>query len=59
MQVEITWLGHASVMIEGAGLHIYVDPWKLKGDLPVVAIVLVTHEHYDPYYEDDIRRIKA
>ena len=59
MRVEITWLGHASVMIEGAGLHIYVDPWKLKGDLPVADIVLVTHDHYDHYSEDDIRRIKA
>ncbi len=59
MPVEITWLGHASIMVEGADVRVYVDPWKLKGDLPSADIILVTHDHYDHYSEGDIKRIKA
>ena len=28
---NIHWLGHDSFRIEGDGLVIYIDPWKLKG----------------------------
>ncbi|MCX8197464.1 MAG: MBL fold metallo-hydrolase [Candidatus Micrarchaeota archaeon] len=45
--VKITWLGHASVMLEGDGLTFYIDPFVLpKGAKPADAI-LYSHGHFD------------
>lgn len=45
--VKITWLGHASVLLEGDGLAFYVDPFLVpKGARPADAI-LYTHSHHD------------
>ncbi len=45
--VKITWFGHASIMLEAAGLAIYVDPYVLpKGSKPA-DIILYTHGHFD------------
>jgi L-ascorbate metabolism protein UlaG (beta-lactamase superfamily) len=53
MPVRITWLGHASVMIESA-IILYIDPWKVGNSLPKADIILVTHDHSDHYSEKDI-----
>lgn len=45
--VKVTYFGHSSVMLEGDGLRIYVDPYVLpKGALPADGI-LYTHSHFD------------
>jgi L-ascorbate metabolism protein UlaG (beta-lactamase superfamily) len=53
MPVRITWLGHASVMIESA-VTLFIDPWKVGNSLPKAGIILVTHDHSDHYSERDI-----
>ena len=57
MVSNIHWLGHASFRIEGDGLVIYIDPWKLedgaKGDL-----VLITHDHHDHCSLEDVAKIQ-
>jgi len=53
MPVRITWLGHASVMIESA-VTLYIDPWKVGASQPKADIILVTHDHSDHYSEGDI-----
>jgi L-ascorbate metabolism protein UlaG (beta-lactamase superfamily) len=54
-KVKVTWLGHASVMVEGNGQVIFFDPWletnpkctlKLK-DVRTATAVCVTHGHDD------------
>ena len=48
--VEITFVGHATVMLRWGGKTIDVDPWsRLPGfaGLPEADLVLVTHEHGD------------
>ncbi|MHC1751780.1 MBL fold metallo-hydrolase [Humidesulfovibrio sp.] len=48
--VSITFLGHASLMLEWNGKVIHVDPWSTQADyasLPKADLVLVTHEHRD------------
>ncbi len=58
MPVRITWLGHASVMIESA-VTLYIDPWKTGTSLPKADIILVTHDHSDHYSEKDITSLSG
>jgi L-ascorbate metabolism protein UlaG (beta-lactamase superfamily) len=47
--VKITVIHHASVMLEGGGVVIHVDPFR-EGDytgLPKANLVLITHDHFD------------
>jgi len=48
--IVITFLGHATLMIDAAGTIIHIDPVKQYGDyktLPKADIILITHEHGD------------
>jgi len=59
MAIKITWLGHAGIMVRGESKTIYIDPWKVKGDYPKADIILITHDHFDHYSEDDIRALSS
>ncbi len=45
--VKATWLGHASVMLEGDGLTIYADPFVLPKGAKPADVILYTHGHFD------------
>lgn len=50
--LKITFFGHASLMLEWAGLVIQVDPVSQLADysqLPKADLILITHEHYDHF----------
>lgn len=57
MYDNIEWYGQASFKISGEKI-IYIDPWKLKGELEKADIILVTHTHYDHFSPDDIAKIQ-
>ncbi len=47
--VKITAIRHASLMIEGGGMVIHVDPFS-EGNyqgLPQAGLILITHDHFD------------
>ena len=52
--MKITWLGHATVLIEGSKT-VLIDPFltenpsavKQLGDLPPIDLVICTHDHFD------------
>ena len=49
-ELRITFLGHASLVLEFGGKLIYIDPVKQYGDFtkfPKADLILVTHEHGD------------
>jgi len=52
----IHWLGHDSFRIEGNGVTVYIDPYRLK-DGPKADLILITHDHRDHASPDDVARI--
>jgi L-ascorbate metabolism protein UlaG (beta-lactamase superfamily) len=72
--VAITWIGHASFLIQFNDLNVLVDPnfanWlfllkrlkraglRLK-DLPPIDLVLLTHAHYDHFHKPTLRKLPA
>jgi L-ascorbate metabolism protein UlaG (beta-lactamase superfamily) len=59
--INFTLLDNAGVMIEAAGMRIYVDPINLgdaHNDLPA-DVILITHPHADHHQSYTIRKIRA
>ena len=71
-QVAITWIGHASFLIQFTNLNVLIDPnfanWlfflkriKRSGlkiqDLPRIDLVLLTHAHFDHFHKPTLRRL--
>jgi L-ascorbate metabolism protein UlaG (beta-lactamase superfamily) len=57
--VKITFIGHATFMLEAVGKRIYIDPYELSDkykDFPGDG-VLITHDHHDHFDEDSINKI--
>ncbi|MBU2546896.1 MAG: MBL fold metallo-hydrolase [Proteobacteria bacterium] len=58
--IEITMLGHASLMFVFQGRVVYVDPWIRMDDLsgrPKANLILITHEHRDHLDTEAIGRV--
>ncbi len=53
---NITFLGHSSFKLTGEKT-IYIDPFKLQGNLEKADIILITHPHYDHCSFQDIQKI--
>jgi L-ascorbate metabolism protein UlaG (beta-lactamase superfamily) len=48
--LQITIIGHGTLMLSHGGKIIHVDPWSQQGDyasLPKADLILVTHDHPD------------
>jgi len=71
-QVALTWIGHASFLIQFHDLNVLVDPnfanWlfllkRIKragvrlADLPPIDLVLLTHAHFDHFHKPTLRRL--
>ncbi len=71
-QVAITWIGHASFLVQFTDLNVLIDPnfanWlfllkrikraglKIK-DLPPIDLVLLTHAHFDHFHKPSLRKL--
>jgi L-ascorbate metabolism protein UlaG (beta-lactamase superfamily) len=71
-QMALTWIGHASFLVQFNDLNILIDPvfanWifllkRLKrpglqlSDLPPVDLILLTHAHFDHFHKPTLRRL--
>jgi len=54
--VKISWLGHDSFRIKN-GKTIFIDPFKIRPTSEKAHILLITHEHYDHFSMDDIKKV--
>jgi len=53
---SVRWLGHAGFLLRLAGKAIYIDPYRAPPG-PAADVVLVTHDHFDHFSPDDIKRV--
>ena len=54
---NIKVLCHSSIVIN-AEKFIYIDPFRIKQNYENADIILITHDHYDHYSEEDIQKVK-
>src|SRR5437899_10228253 len=55
-RLKITWLGHDSFKIKD-GKTVIIDPFKIRPTSEKADILLITHEHFDHFSMDDIKKI--
>ena len=55
--MEITINTHSSIKIKTDKI-IYIDPFKIEGNINDADYILITHSHYDHYDIDSINKIK-
>src|ERR1700756_382450 len=54
--LKITWLGHDSFRIKN-GKTIIIDPFKISPISDKADILLISHEHFDHFSLDDIKKV--
>lgn len=54
--IEIARIVHSCFQIIGSRI-IYIDPYKIESRIQPADIILVSHEHFDHFSPDDIRKI--
>lgn len=73
-QLALTWIGHASFLVQFTDLNILIDPnfanwlfWQKRvkraglrlKDLPQIDLVLLTHAHFDHFHKPTLRRLPS
>ena len=54
--LKIRWLGHDSFLIKN-GRTVIIDPFKVGAISEKADILLITHEHFDHFSIEDIKRV--
>ena len=57
MVKNIEVLCHSSIKIKNKKI-IYIDPFNIKQNYNDADIIYITHDHYDHYSEEDIKKVK-
>lgn len=58
--IKITFIGHASLMIENNNKVYHIDPWGNVGNysnMPKADVIFVTHEHFDHFDANAIKQL--
>lgn len=48
---------HSAIRIKKDNITIYIDPYNIKGNYNDADYVFITHEHYDHFSPDDIKKV--
>lgn len=54
--LKISWLGHDSFKIRN-GKTVIIDPFKIRPTTDKADILLISHEHFDHFSLDDIKKV--
>jgi L-ascorbate metabolism protein UlaG (beta-lactamase superfamily) len=55
---HIHWLGNSAFRIEDDMLQIYIDPFKIRENLPKADVIFISHPHFDHFSMEDIDKIR-
>lgn len=55
---RIQWLGHSSIVIQGAS-QIHIAPWRVTKSIFHPDIILIGHDHYDHCSQVDVEKIRG
>ncbi|HPC81971.1 MAG TPA: MBL fold metallo-hydrolase [Thermoanaerobaculaceae bacterium] len=58
MLETLHWLGHDAFRIDGPPV-VYLDPYRLAGELPPADLVLITHDHFDHLSAEDVAKVRV
>lgn len=51
-------LGHSTIKMSKCGKVIYIDPYNIKESKNDADYIFITHNHYDHFSEEDIKKVK-
>ena len=57
MTENITVNIHSSIRIQDGDRVIYIDPFRISGTQGDADFILITHDHYDHFSPEDIRKV--
>lgn len=56
--ITITWLHHASFLIQAGGENLYIDPFRVT-EGPKANYILVSHDHFDHFDDESISALSG
>lgn len=57
MTDNITVFTQSSIRIQSSIGNVYIDPFQMKEEPKDAAFILITHDHYDHFSPEDIRKV--
>ncbi len=55
--ITVKRIAHDCFLISNGKINLYFDPFRIEENLPKADYILITHEHFDHFSIDDIRKI--
>ena len=57
MNDKIDVFTHSSIRIRGDEFTVYIDPFNMKDETKDADFILITHDHYDHFSVEDIKKV--
>ena len=55
--INLKRIAHDCFLVSDGKINVYFDPFRVEGELPKADYIFVTHEHFDHFSLNDIKKI--